>query len=102
MHPEVESPSPGAFLKCGMGLELKSPVAPRTEWTCPMHPEIVQSAPGACPKCGMALDPRTATVDREENAELRDMTRRFWRSAAFSISVAFLGMTHYVPPLASA
>src|SRR2546427_7670648 len=37
----------------------------------------VRDAPGSCPICGMALEPRTVTGD-EENAELKDMSRRFW------------------------
>ncbi len=103
MHPEVESPSPGACPKCGMTLELKTPVTKRIEWTCPMHPEIIRSKPGACPKCGMALEPREVSAGAdEENAELRDMTWRWWASAALSVPVAFLGMTHYVPPVPSA
>ncbi|MBS2132170.1 copper-translocating P-type ATPase (plasmid) [Burkholderia thailandensis] len=103
MHPEVESPTPGACPKCGMALELKTPIAKRTEWTCPMHPEVVRSAPGACPKCGMALEPREVSADGdEENAELRDMTRRWWWSAGFSVPVTVLGMTHYAPPVLSA
>ncbi|MBI1220935.1 MAG: heavy metal translocating P-type ATPase [Rhodobacteraceae bacterium] len=102
MHPEVESPSPGACPKCGMTLELKTPVTTRTEWTCPMHPEIVRSAPGACPKCGMALEPReVGGGGDEENAELRDMTRRWWWSAGLGVPVAALGMTTYVPQLIS-
>ncbi|WP_235017126.1 copper-transporting P-type ATPase [Tistlia consotensis] len=102
MHPEVESPSPGACPKCGMALELKTPSATRTEWTCPMHPEIVRSEPGSCPKCGMALEPReVGTGEDEENAELRDMTRRWWWSAGLGLPVAALGMTHYVPQLIS-
>ena len=103
MHPEVESPSPGACPKCGMTLELRTPAAKRTEWTCPMHPEIVRSAPGACPKCGMALEPREVGVGAdEENAELKSMMRRFWISAAFGVPVVVLGMSHYVAPYPSA
>jgi len=103
MHPEVESPKPGACPKCGMTLELKSPAAKRTEWTCPMHPEIVRSEPGACPKCGMTLEPREVGAGAdEENAELRDMTWRWWWSAALSVPVVFLGMTTFAPPVPSA
>lgn len=103
MHPEVESPVPGACPKCGMSIALKSPIAKRTEWTCPMHPEVVSSAPGACPKCGMALEPRDVSGGGdEENAELIDMTRRFWWSTALSVPVVFLGMTYYAPPVISA
>ncbi|MBI5438110.1 MAG: heavy metal translocating P-type ATPase [Nitrosomonadales bacterium] len=54
-------------------------------YTCPMHPEVVRSEPGDCPICGMALEPRNAPA--EDNAELRDMTRRFWASAALALPV---------------
>ena len=55
------------------------------EYTCPMHPQIVRSEPGNCPICGMALEPRNATA--EDNSELKDMTRRFWISAALAVPV---------------
>lgn len=103
MHPEIESLTPGACPKCGMALELKTLTAQQTEWTCPMHPEIVRSEPGACPKCGMALEPRVVSAaGEEENAELKDMTRRFWISAILSLPVATLGMSHWVSPVTSA
>ena len=58
-------------------------------YTCPMHPEVQQDHPGDCPKCGMTLEPKTATAgpDDEENAELRDMTTRFWIGAALALPV---------------
>src|SRR5437016_6271094 len=86
MHPEVRQPAPGSCPKCGMALEPVGGEAPTTstEYVCPMHPQIVRNAPGSCPICGMALEPRTVTAD-EENAELKDMTRRFWVSVAFSV-----------------
>jgi Cu+-exporting ATPase len=58
-----------------------------TIYTCPMDPEIRQTHPGACPKCGMALEPENAATAPPEadNPELRDMTRRFWISAALSL-----------------
>ena len=59
-------------------------------YTCPMHPEIRQPAPGSCPICGMALEPRNAPT--EDNAELRDMTRRFWVSAALALPVFVIAM----------
>jgi Cu+-exporting ATPase len=58
------------------------PKTPGTQYTCPMHPEIVQPGPGSCPKCGMALVPIAGA--EEDKTELRDMTRRFWVSAALS------------------
>jgi len=47
--------------------------------TCPMHPQIRRSVPGDCPICGMALEPLNPQGgEAVPNAELRDMTRRFW------------------------
>jgi Cu+-exporting ATPase len=100
MHPEVREPKPGTCPKCGMALEpAGAPAAPvtKTEWTCPMHPEIVSDAPGACPKCGMALEPRTMAAAEEENAELRDMRRRFWVAVALTIPVVVIAMGHLIP-----
>ena len=55
-------------------------------YTCPMHPEIEQVGPGDCPICGMALEPKTIERrGRGPSAELRDMTRRFWVSAALAL-----------------
>ena len=70
-------------------------------YTCPMHPEVQQDHPGDCPKCGMALEPKTVTAgaDDEENAELHDMTRRFWIGAALTLPVFVLAMAHLIPAL---
>src|SRR5881398_1770150 len=77
----VESDAPGTCPKCGMALE-RNPLFRSNDkaiFTCPMHPQIEQDHPGTCPICGMALEPKNATAaDDEENAELRDMSRRFW------------------------
>jgi Cu+-exporting ATPase len=66
-----------------------------------MHPEVQQDHPGDCPKCGMALEPKLATAgtDDDENAELRDMTRRFWMGAALALPVFLLAMAHLIPLL---
>jgi len=98
MHPEVRQPGPGSCPKCGMALEPVGAEAPsaRTEYVCPMHPQIVRDAPGSCPICGMALEPRTVTGD-EENAELRDMTRRFWVSVALSVPLLAFVMGDMLP-----
>jgi len=78
-----------------------SPVAPATirggpVYICPMHPEVVRSEPGSCPICGMALEPRNAAT--EDNAELDDMTRRFWMSAVLALPVFVMAMgTDLVP-----
>jgi Cu+-exporting ATPase len=96
MCPKVRESQPGACPSCGMALEPEFPLpAKRTEYTCPMHPEIVRAEPGSCPICGMALEPRTVTATKEENPELRDMTRRFWVSAALTaplFAIAMAGM----------
>jgi len=66
------------------------------EWTCPMHPEIVRHHPGSCPLCGMALEPRTPGRAAEPNAELVDMTRRFWIGLALTAPVFVLEMGGHV------
>jgi P-type Cu+ transporter len=67
-------------------------------YTCPMHPQIEQDHPGNCPICGMTLEPKTVVAGSEEdNAELRDMTRRFWIGAALALPVFILGMAHLFP-----
>src|SRR3984885_7445730 len=94
MCPEVHEPRPGACPSCGMALEPEIPQTRRTEYTCPMHPEIIRSQPGACPICGMALEPRVVALE-EENPDLRNMTRRFWLSAALTaplLAIAMAGM----------
>jgi len=63
-----------------------------------MHPQIEQDHPGNCPICGMTLEPKTVLAGSEEdNAELRDMTRRFWIGAALALPVFILGMAHLFP-----
>src|SRR6266516_7419921 len=94
MCPEVREIEPGACPRCGMALEPEAPViAKRVEYTCPMHPEIVRPGPGSCPICGMALEPRTVVPSDDENRALRDMTKRFWFSAALTapLVVAIMG-----------
>ena len=93
MHPEVEQQGPDSCPMCGMALEPKGlpVVESKVEYTCPMHPEVVQDSPGSCPKCGMALEAKTITVD-EDNAELVDMTRRFWISTTLAFPVFLLAM----------
>jgi Cu+-exporting ATPase len=101
MHPEVRQPEPGNCPKCGMTLEPVAPATAKssaTEYTCPMHPEVVRNEPGNCPICGMALEPRNATT--EDNAELNDMTRRFWVSTALALPVFLLAMVSDLFPQA--
>jgi Cu+-exporting ATPase len=65
----------------------------KTIYTCPMHPEIRQDHPGNCPKCGMTLEPIQAeVVEKEDDPELVNMTRRFWVAAALGLPVLILAM----------
>jgi Cu+-exporting ATPase len=70
-------------------------------YTCPMHPEVQLDHPGSCPKCGMALEPMDPSAGRADgdNAELNDMTLRFWIGAAMALPVFLLAMAHMIPPL---
>ena len=70
-------------------------------YTCPMHPEVQQDHPGNCPKCGMTLESMAPTTGpaEGENAELRDMTRRFWIGAALAVPVLVLAMAHLIPAI---
>ncbi len=103
MCPGAESDQPGDCPKCGMALERNPAWTPTTTiYTCPMHPQVQQDHPGDCPICGMPLEPTivTAGVDAEEDAELRDMTRRLWIGGALTFPVFVLAMAHLVPGLA--
>jgi Cu+-exporting ATPase len=76
---------PGRYLKPAPSRSQQKAAAAGTIWTCPMHPEIRRDAPGACPICGMALEPLAPSAEEDENAELNDMTRRFWISVVLTI-----------------
>jgi len=82
-------------------VEKGDPSSGTSMYTCPMHPEIQQTHSGDCPKCGMALERKTVTAgtDQNENAELSDMTKRFWIGAAFALPVFVLAMAHLIPAL---
>ena len=73
------------------------------KYYCPMCAGVESDRPGDCPKCGMPLERMTTTAapDDKENAELRDMTRRFWIGAALALPVFVLAMAHLVPALAA-
>jgi Cu+-exporting ATPase len=92
----VESEQAGDCPKCGMALERNAASKP-VIYTCPMHPEIRRDQPGDCPICGMALEPMAVTTEPEGNAELSDMTRRFWIGAALTVPVYLLAMLPMAP-----
>ena len=63
-----------------------------------MHPEIVRAQPGDCPICGMALEPKTFSPEQGTNdAELRDMSRRFWMAVAFTVPLFIISMGEMLP-----
>ena len=93
MCPEVRESKPVPCPSCGMALEREVPVpSSRVEYSCPMHPEVIRSGPGSCPICGMSLEPRTVTAGKEENPELRDMTRRFWIGVVLTVPLLGVAM----------
>lgn len=80
-----------------MSVTNASPMS-AAQWTCPMHPDIVQEQPGSCPICGMALDPMVPTIaSQDDNPELRDMSRRFWLAALFTVPIVILAMGDMLP-----
>jgi len=98
MCPGVESGKPGACPKCGMALERNPSFVKAAIYTCPMHPEVRQDHPGPCPICGMALE-AVQPEPGEDNAELRDMTRRFFIGLPLALPVLILAMAEHVPAL---
>ena len=75
-----------------------------TIYTCPLHPEIRQVGPGSCPICGMALEPVLVSAEAQPNAELVDMTHRFWLGLVLTLPVFVLemgghltGLDHLIP-----
>jgi Cu+-exporting ATPase len=63
-----------------------------TIYTCPMHPQVRQVGPGFCPICGMALEPAEVEAEIGPNAELVDMTHRFWIGLLLTLPVFVLEM----------
>src|SRR5881396_1527102 len=100
MCPGVKADKPGDCPKCGMALDQNPAFQEEAKaiYTCPMHPEIRQNQPGYCPICGMALEPVTVTNEPEaDNAEAKDMTRRFWIATFLTAPVFLLAMAHFIP-----
>jgi Cu+-exporting ATPase len=67
-------------------------VVPGTIYTCPMHPQIRRVGRGSCPICGMTLEPETASLDSDENPELKDFRHRFFWTLPLTVIVAVLAM----------
>ena len=98
-NPESFLNKPAAVVPQPIGISRTPKPATKTaqKYTCPMHPEIIRDGPGSCPICGMALEPLVASLDEEENVELKDMSRRFWVAVVLSIPVFALGMSDLIP-----
>ena len=90
---------PAKFIDAKKAGVAESPRLVATIWTCPMHPEIRRDAPGACPICGMALEPLAPTAEEGENAELKDMTRRFWIAVALSVPLLWSMLGEVFPAI---
>ncbi|MEI9929468.1 MAG: copper-translocating P-type ATPase [Rhizomicrobium sp.] len=73
--------------------------APGAIYTCPMHPQIRHDGPGNCPICGMTLEPLVETAVGQPNAELTDISRRFWIGLILTIPVFVLEMGSHIPAL---
>ena len=71
------------------------------QYVCPMHPQIVRPGPGDCPLCGMALEPEQGGKTAEDDAELRQMTRRLWVCTPLSALVVLLAMGEMLPAFRS-
>ena len=69
-----------------------APAPAGTIYTCPMHPQVRQVGPGFCPICGMALEPAEVEAEVGPNAELVDMTHRFWIGLLLTLPVFALEM----------
>ncbi|HHN67406.1 MAG TPA: heavy metal translocating P-type ATPase [Thermopetrobacter sp.] len=70
------------------------PAAAGAKWICACHPEVVADGPGDCPICGMALEPMGGQPVKaaEEDAELKDFTRRFLIAAPFVAALLLITM----------
>lgn len=96
--------SPDVYLKAAEAVSVSitpssrkpAPVKISTSgYTCPMHPEIITDGPDDCPLCGMALEPMMpSAVDESADEELKDTTKRLALSAAFTVPVVLLPMSH--------
>ena len=79
----------------GQAQRPASPPDRGATYTCPMHPEVRRDGPGACPECGMALEPQVQAAEADQDdAELRDMTRRFRVGVILAAPLVIIAMAH--------
>ena len=63
-----------------------------------MCPGVESDKPGICPLCGMALERSVPTGDGDD-AELREMTRRFRMALVLTVPVVLLAMGAHLSPV---
>ena len=73
-------------------MSLSAPPVTGAIYTCPMHPQIRHDGPGNCPICGMTLEPLVERAIDQPNAELTDISRRFWIGVTLTIPVFIVEM----------
>ena len=76
---------------------FSAPAGTKVQYTCACHPEVLEDAAGDCPKCGMALEPTWVAMEKPENAELREMERRFWVAFVLTLPIFLLAMGEMLP-----
>lgn len=71
--------------------------AGKSIYICPMDPEVRETKPGPCPICGMALEPETLSASMgSDDAELNNMSRRFWISAVLTLPLLVFSMSQMI------
>ena len=90
---QEEAPKDGRYDKVPKGYT-------GTVWTCPMHPQVRDVRNSGCPICGMALEPEGAPSGEEDDTELKEMSLRFWVSAALSLPLLVIAMGEMAPAIA--
>ncbi len=93
--PKPEPPKPSCCGHSHAPLDPSKSAAKPGQFTCPMHPEVVSDGPGDCPKCGMPLEqvPGLGPVDDSHaNAEIRQLSWKFWLGLALSVPVLVIAM----------
>jgi Cu+-exporting ATPase len=88
--------SPGAAASESPAVQSAAAAASQgSMYTCPMHPQIRQLGPGTCPICGMALEPVMPRAT-DDDAEVRQVRRKFWVAVAFAIPVTVVAMAPHL------
>jgi Cu+-exporting ATPase len=70
----------------------RAETTPSSDYFCPMCEGVESDEPGTCPKCGMALVAKVVAAGEEDDAELRDMRRRFRVATSLAIPVFLIAM----------